>query len=194
MVNLVFFAGIVVRWPGTGFGPLLLAAGIFGLAELGADFLCVHFTVTLDYGISGSVMILASPWWMPPAWMVVAIQVGTCGAEAIRRLGRLRGALVTGLPAAVLIPFYEEMAWGAHWWRYQNCLMIGHTPVYIILAEALIGMALAWMADRVLRHRSFPVAAMSGVMAAMATIMAGTIGWGIIEFLGRGIQPAGFRL
>ena len=42
---------------------------------------------------------------------------------------------LTAVLGAVNIPFYEEMAYHAHWWQYQNCRMLGHTPLYIIVAE-----------------------------------------------------------
>lgn len=63
-------------------------------------------------------------------------------------MGRERGLALTALLGAVNIPFYEETAFHAHWWRYGHCRMLGHTPVYVITAELIIGLTLAARAMR----------------------------------------------
>ena len=168
---------------------MLAAAAAFGATELLADFLCVRCTGTLDYSAARSAMILASPWWMPLSWTVVAAQVGIGGDVAIRRFGVVRGALLTGLLGATLIPFYEQMAWGAHWWRYRNCLLLGHAPVYIVVAEAVIGVGLATLGHLALRIGSPRAAIPLGAAAGLVTICGGTIGWGLVEFLCRRARP-----
>ncbi|WP_309721396.1 hypothetical protein [Armatimonas sp.] len=168
---------------------MLFSATVFGVVELLADFLCVRSTRTLDYSMAHSAMILESPWWMPLSWAIVALQVGVLGNRAIERFGLTRGALLTGLLGALLIPFYEEMAWGAHWWRYENCLMVGHTPVYIIVAEFVIGAGLALWGHSTLRTDSYRRAALLGAVAGLVTVLGGILGWGLVEFLGRGARP-----
>ena len=167
---------------------VILSAGVFGLTELAADYLCVRHTGTLDYSIAGSAMILESPWWMPLSWGVVAVQVGIVGDAVIAGYGKLRGTLATALFGALLIPFYEEMAWGADWWRYRDCLMLSHTPIYIIVAELVIAGSRAWWGRAVLRTDSPAVALALGAAAGVATIGGGVIGWGTIEFLFRGVR------
>jgi hypothetical protein len=171
------------------FAMVILSAGVFGLTELVADYLCIRHTGTLDYSVAGSAMILESPWWMPLSWAVVAVQAGIVGDAVIARYGKLRGTLATALFGALLIPFYEEMAWGANWWRYRDCLMLSHTPVYIIVAELIIAGSLALWGRAVLRTDSTAVAIGLGAAAGMATIIGGVIGWGSIEFLLRGARP-----
>ena len=183
--------GYAVRFRDAALGYLMGAAGWFGGMELFADFLCVRCTRTLDYGVSGSWMLLESPWWMPWSWGLLAVQFGVLGAAAIGRYGRTRGMLLVGASAAVVIPFYEEMAWSAQWWRYLDCLMVGRTPIYIILTEAMIGGALALMGHGVLRNTSLRQSLRMGVATGMFTILAGAIGWGLIEFLGQGKRPYG---
>ena len=189
LVNLGLFAFFTLRFRDRALGSLLAAAAAFGVVELMADFLCVRSTRTLDYSPSGSLLLLESPWWMPLSWAIVALQVGVLGARGIARFGLLRGAALSGLLGAFLIPFYEEMAHGANWWRYVNCWRIGHTPVYIIVAEALIGAVLALLGHFALASSSLRQAASLGALAGIATIVGGLVGWGLVEFLGRGARP-----
>ena len=187
--NFFWFVGIAV-WSGDRvFGRLLLAALACGWTELLADALCVRCTGTLDYSLAGSTMILDSPWWMPFMWAAVAVQIGVVGDAAIRRFGRVRGVLLTGMLGAVLIPVYEHLAWGAHWWRYRDCLLFGHVPIYIVVAEAVIGVGLALLGHLVLRGGSWRTAGLLGVAAGGWMILGGVVGWGTVEFLGRNAQP-----
>ena len=188
-LNLSLFVCYAVVQSDRRFAMVILSAGVFGLTELVADYLCIRHTGTLDYSVAGSAMILESPWWMPLSWAVVAVQAGIVGDAVIARYGKLRGTLATALFGALLIPFYEEMAWGANWWRYRDCLMLSHTPVYIIVAELIIAGSLALWGRAVLRTDSTAVAIGLGAAAGMATIIGGVIGWGSIEFLLRGARP-----
>ena len=185
-LNLVGFGVYTAKTHNRPFRNVLWAAGAFGVVELVADDLCVRCTGTLDYSVAHSALLFVSPWWMPFSWAVVAVQMSVPGAAAIRCFGVVRGALLTGLLGSLLIPFYEEMAFGANWWRYRACLRLVHTPVYIIVAEALIGVGLAFMGTYALRARSVRGALALGLVAGWVTILGGTIGWGTVEFLGRG--------
>ena len=143
LVNLGLLGGYALWSRDGALGTLLAAAGVFGWVELVADFLCVRCTGTLDYSPAHSTLVLASPWWMPFLWTVVGVQIGVAGDAALRRFGLVRGAVLGSLLGASLIPLYEQLAWGAHWWRYRRCLQIGHVPIYIVAAEALIGAGLS---------------------------------------------------
>lgn len=193
LANVIFFGVYTVWSADRSIRALFLAALVFGVAELGADFLCVRATGTLDYTVARSAMVLESPWWMPLSWALVAVQTAVPGAAAIRRFGIVRGTLLTGLFGATLIPGYEELAWGANWWRYRDCLVVGHTPVYIVVAEALIGAGLALLGHLALRSRPLPGAAILGASTGLVTILGGVIGWGLIEFIGQGARPAWLR-
>lgn len=169
---------------------LLLFGLVFGTVELVADALCVQITKTLDYTPAGSVMIWESPWWMPLAWTFVALQTGYLGALALDRWGWRKGLAQAMIIGAIQIPFYEELAYYAGWWRYMDCRMIGHTPLYIIIAEALIVAGIAPMARIILRESSnAKFAALLGALAGLWSILAGIFGYGIAEFI-----PNGFRL
>ena len=54
------------------------------------------------------------------------------------------------------------------------------------LRRRLIGVALAFMGTHALRARSVGGALALGTVAGMATIFGGMVGWGAVEFLGRG--------
>jgi len=101
-------------------------------------------------------------------------------------VGAWRGAAVSAVLGACLIPFYEEMAFHAHWWRYVDCKMVGHTPLYIIAAEFVIGAALGPLALVALRERSWRAAAVAGALAGVSTIVGGLIGYGLVERIAEG--------
>lgn len=176
------FAVHLVRYRDAALARLMLFGLAFGIVELVADALCVRFTGTLDYSVAHSPMLGLSPVWMPTAWMVVAVQIGFLGAWLIEGLGLWRGILLTATLGAINIPFYEEMAFHAHWWRYGQCRMLGHTPVYIIVAELLIGASLGPLARRVLSDdTAWQSAARLGALGGLGTIIGGLLGYGLVE-------------
>ena len=183
-VSLSLFLWHVLFYKDRAMARLLLFGLGLGVAELAADALCVRFTHTLDYTVAHSPMLGLSPFWMPTAWMVVAAQIGYLGRRFIGTLGTGRGMALTALLGAVNIPFYEEMAFHAHWWQYENCRRFGHTPLYIIVAEMLIGLTLGPLAIRAMRDDStWGIAAFAGVIGGFSTIWGGLIGYGLVERL-----------
>ena len=182
-VNGSIFATHVGFYRDAGMARLLLFGACLGVVELVADFLCVRYTGTLDYSMAKSAMIWESPWWMPLAWMLVGTQIGYLGARFVERVGTVRGSVGSALVGAVYIPFYEEMARHANWWEYQFCRMLPgtHTPLYIIVAELLIGASLGLLACIALRRASWQDAAVAGVLAGVATIVGGLVGFGAAE-------------
>ncbi len=182
-VNGATFALHILRYRDAAMARLLLFGLCLGIVELVADALCVRFTGTLDYSVSHSPMLWESPWWMPLAWMLVGSQIGYLGARLIERVGLWRGAILSAVIGAVNIPFYEEMARYAHWWEYQFCRMLPgtHTPVYIVVAELLIGLSLGPLARVALRNPSWRGAVQAGLIAGIMTILGGLIGFGLTE-------------
>ena len=161
---------------------LLLFGLALGLVELVADALCIRYTHTLDYSATHSPMLGLSPFWMPTAWMIVAAQIGYLGHRLIVNLGTARGMALTALLGAVNIPFYEEMAYHAHWWRYQNCRLLGHTPLYIIVAELLIGLTLGPLAAWTMQGgATWRNAIWAGMVGGLGTIGGGLVGYGLVE-------------
>lgn len=183
-VSIAIFLGHIVYYRDRSFARLLLFGLGLGAVELIADALCIRYTRTLDYSVARSPMIGLSPFWMPTAWMVVSAQIGYLGRQLILRFGILPGIGLTALLGAVNIPFYEEMAYHAHWWRYQNCRMLGHTPIYIILAELIIGLILGPLAIYAMRTgATWRDVALAGLLGGLGTIGGGIIGYGLVERL-----------
>lgn len=180
-VTTALFLAHIARYKDTGLARLLVFGLVFGLVELVADALCVRFTKTLDYSPARTALLWLSPWWMPTAWMIVAAQIGYIGLRLVERFGMVSGMAITAGLGAVNIPFYEEMAFHAHWWSYQNCRMLGHTPIYIVVAELLIGLTLGPLARVAVRDRSWRRAALAGAIGGLGTIVGGLIGYGLVE-------------
>ena len=67
----------------------LLFGLVVGFTELAADAWLVDYTHTLDYSIDGGPMIWRSPFWMPLAWEVVAVQFGYIGLRLWEHFGKL---------------------------------------------------------------------------------------------------------
>jgi len=131
----------------------LIAFGLLvGLLELAADAWIVDSTKSLDYSLGGGPMIWRSPIWMPLAWEIVVIQFGYLGMLLADRFPR-RGLLLTTVIGSLALLFYEEMAFHAQWWRYQNARMLPgtHIPLAIIIGEFFIIFAIAWLAPKIRR-------------------------------------------
>ena len=181
-VSIALFLWHIAKYKDRVLARLLLFGLGLGIIELLADALCVRFTNTLDYTAAHSPMLWLSPFWMPTAWMVVAAQIGYLGHRFIARLGTGVGMALTALLGAVNIPFYEEMAYHAHWWQYRNCRMLGHTPVYIVAAELLIGLTLGPLAIRAMHaDATWRSALIAGLIGGLSTIWGGLIGYGLVE-------------
>jgi len=182
-VSSMLFALYGVWCRDAAIGRLAIFGAAFGIVELIADALCAGVTRTLTYTPAHSAMIWLSPWWMPGAWAIVAMQIGYLGSALTRKFGMVRGAVLCSMIGAVNIPFYEEMAYHAHWWAYRLCRMVGHTPIYIIVAEMIIGAALAPLARHVLDTPSTETALKAGLIAGTSTIFGGLVGYGSIEIV-----------
>ena len=124
----------------------------------------------------------------PPSPETVSTQIGYLGLRLAERLGMARAVLLTAVLGAINIPFYEEMAYHAHWWRYRHCRMAAlpgrfgsHTPLYIIIAELVIGASLAPLARIALRDGSWRRAFWAGTLGGIFTIAGGLIGYGLME-------------
>jgi len=171
------------RHPDKRWAKLVLFCVGFGVVELIADALCVEVTKTLDYSVARSPMILSSPWWMPVSWALVACQVMLISDAAAVRFGPHWRIVCGSLLAFAMLAFHEDAAFRADWWRYQDCFMVGKAPVYVLLAELLIGGMLAWCMGQLnvdVRTKRIPLLI---ALAGVGTVIAGMIGFGTIEVL-----------
>jgi hypothetical protein len=155
----------------------------FGVAELFADALCVEVTKTLDYSVARSPMILSSPWWMPISWALVACQVMLISDAIAQRFGERWRVISGGLVAFAMLAFHEDAAFRADWWRYQDCIMVGKAPVYVLLAELLIGGLLAWSMTKIGAQMTLVAQLRLIALVGVGTVIAGMIGFGTVEVL-----------
>lgn len=173
----------MLQYPSKRWTRLIVFCAGFGVVELIADALCVEVTKTLDYSVARSPMILSSPWWMPVSWALVACQVMLISGAAAERFGE-KWRVISGAGLAFLmLAFHEDAAFRADWWRYQDCFMVGKAPVYVLLAELLIGGMLAWIMGQ-LRADTGPKRILGMILlTGLGTVIAGMIGFGTIEVL-----------
>lgn len=126
--------------------PKLLFFGlIVGFGELPSDAYSVLAKGTLVYP-AGEPMIWASPFYMPISWLAIMVQGGFMAWALRQRFGLWKTVLFLVLVGGSYVPLYEYLARNAGFWYYQNCPMVlGHTPYYVILAEALLCGALPFL-------------------------------------------------
>jgi hypothetical protein len=159
---------------------LILFGLITGFVELAADAWIVDVTHTLDYSVGGGPMLWRSPFWMPFAWEIVAVQFGYIGMLLFESLGA-KGLLLAGLLGAMNIPYYEEMARLIHWWTYDRApVFLGsHTPWAIIIGEFIISVGFAILARSTRRPGLIPTT-VSGVLAGVSIFVGNALPYSII--------------
>lgn len=173
----------MLQYPSKRWTRLIVFCAGFGVVELIADALCVEVTKTLDYSVARSPMILSSPWWMPVSWALVACQVMLISGAAAERFGEKWRVLSGAGLAFLMLAFHEDAAFRADWWRYQDCFMVGKAPVYVLLAELLIGGMLAWIMGQLSADTGPKRILTMILMTGLGTVIAGMIGFGTIEVL-----------
>ena len=170
LLDNALLIGFALRYRDRLMAHLLAFGLVVGFVELPADAWLVDVTRTLDYSVGGGPMLWRSPVWMPLAWEIVAVQFGYIGLRLLEWRGAA-GLLLAGALGAINIPFYEEMARLTHWWRYEHCRMLLHTPYYIILGELLIAAGFA-VAAKFLRRERWITTLGCGLWAGAAIYVA----------------------
>lgn len=161
-LTLLALLGVALR---RDWRPLLLRLLAFGLVagvcELFTDYAGETVAHSLSYP-AGEPMLWASPAYMPISWMIVLTQIGYL-AWRLDTLApippRWLAMVVTGLWGALNIPFYEEMAYHAGWWRYAHAPGLGHTPYYVMLFEGLVAALLPPLLARIERRPAWEILA-----------------------------------
>lgn len=157
-------------------GRLLLAGFIAGVCELFTDASGQKFAHSLIYPV-GEPTLWTSPLYMPLSWMVILTHLGYVAWRLQALLGVRKAAILSGLLGAIQIPLYEEMAYYGGWWRYKPThLMLGHTPLYVLLFEGLIVAALPLLYDRIER-RAWSQVALLGVIVGAWMPFAALFSW-----------------
>lgn len=163
--------------------PLLLRLLGFGLiagvCELFTDYAGETVAHSLSYPTQEP-MLWASPAYMPFSWMVVLAVIGYL-AWRLDTFGlrRWQAMALTGLWGALNIPFYEEMAYTAGWWRYAQTRTLFHTPAYVLLFEGLIGLALPPLLARI-EWRSLRATLVRGLALGAWIPVAALVAWLLI--------------
>ena len=160
---------------------LLIFGLVAGILELFTDFSGEVVARSLIYP-PNEPMLWASPVYMPLSWMVTLSLIGylawRLGTLAPRPPG-WAAILLTGLWGAVNIPFYEEMAYRAGWWRYAAAPGLGHTPYYVMLFEGLTAALLPPLVAR-LETRAWWSVALRGVALGIWAPWAALFAWLLI--------------
>lgn len=163
--------------------PLLARLFVLGLAagilELATDAAGEQVAHSLTYP-AGEPLLWGSPYYMPLSWAIVLTLLGYL-AWRLRSLGPTRVPLwlavaLTGLFGALMVPFYEEMAYYARWWQYAPVWRIGHTPVYVIVFEGLVAAALPLLVGGLLA-RPLRAAAVRGLLMGCWMPVAAFLAW-----------------
>jgi hypothetical protein len=157
-------------------GRLLLAGFIAGVCELFTDASGQYVAHSLIYPAS-ALMLWTSPLYMPLSWMVVLTYLGYLAWRLRVLLGWRKASLLSAILGAIQIPIYEEMAYYGGWWRYKPVhLMLGHTPIYVLLFEGLIVASLPLLYDRIER-RAWKQVALIGVIVGAWMAVAALVAW-----------------
>jgi uncharacterized protein DUF6989 len=161
-------------------GRLLLLGLVAGVLELFTDAAGHQFARSLFYP-QDQPMLWDSPFYMPLSWMIVLTQLSYLAWRLAGLLpgGRLpwRAILLAGLAGAVNVPFYEEAAYHAGWWRYApTVLRLGHTPAYVLLFEGLVAAALPLLTLGLLKLRWRSVA-LRGAILGLWMPCAALVAW-----------------
>ena len=157
-------------------GRLLLASFIAGICELFTDASGQYVAHSLIYPV-GALTLWTSPLYMPLSWMVILTYLGYIAWRLRVLLGWRRASLLSAILGAIQIPIYEEMAYYGGWWRYTPVhLMLGHTPVYVLLFEGLIVAALPLLYDRIER-RAWKQVVLIGVVVGVWMPVAALVAW-----------------
>lgn len=160
---------------------LLVLGATAGVLELFTDAAGERVVHSLVYP-SGEPLLWTSPIYMPVAWACVLAELGYFAwriPSAFPALPWRAVILLGGLFGAVTVPFYEEMAYHAGWWRYATAPRIGHTPLYVLLFEGLIA-AILPVATRGLTRRGFKHAMLVGVVVGVWMPIAALCSWLLI--------------
>lgn len=120
---------------------LMLLGLVAGVCELATDAAGEQVVHSLSYP-PGEPLLWRSPMYMPVSWMLVVSLLAYLGWRLWQLTPRLPLTLavaLTGLAGAFVVPFFEETASYAGWWHYAPArLMLGYTPAYVLLFEAMI--------------------------------------------------------
>jgi hypothetical protein len=161
------------------FSRLLVFGLVVGFGELSSDYFGVVTTGTLVYPRVGP-FLLVSPAYMPVAWMIIMVQLGTLADLATQKWGLPWSTLGLMVVGSLNIPLYETLAHRAGFWFYQDTPMLfGTTPWYVILSELLLSAALPLVMKGVSRSGLWG-AVLLGVAQAAWVLLTGVLAYALV--------------
>lgn len=155
-------------------GRLLVLGATAGILELFTDLSGERVVHSLVYP-AHEPTLLASPIYMPVAWTCVLVELAYLAWRlpiVFPSLSRWAVALLCALVGAITVPYYEEMAYFARWWKYADAPHIGHTPWYVVLFEGLTAALLPWATSRLTRRGFRHAILMGGAIGVWMPIAA----------------------
>lgn len=170
---------LIVRHPSRWITNIVLFGLAAGFVELAADLWLVHGVEVLVYPPHGP-FLLASPAYMPFAWLGMLTGGMAVGVAARRRLSRAAATFVVSLASGLYIPLYELLALHAEWWHYDHpTLILGAVPLSIVLGEVLLALPLVLVTERL--GRLGPLAACGlGVAEGAWILVSYRVAWALV--------------
>lgn len=152
---------------------------VAGFAELPVDAWLVAGTDSLVYP-PNEPMLWDSPAYMPFSWAMVLIQLGVLADALRRKFSLLAASLLIAVIGGINIPIYEHLAHLADWWSYRDTPMLFAAPYYVIVAEAILALPLAWFGRLLDRPKPLGTATLLGLAEGVVMFVAVWIGWTLL--------------
>lgn len=172
LVDGAFLAFIWVRRDGI-LGRLFLMGAVAAVVELLLSDPAFVRRNVLVYEPGGP-FVVDSPLYMPMSWIFLIVQIGALSRWAIEKWGLLRAMLFMGILGGVNGPMYEYLAQYSQLWYYQHCWSMRGVPVFVIVAEVLIGVTLPLAVLR-LPRLTIPSTAAVGLLIGLWTWVTGLV-------------------
>lgn len=148
--GLICCAVMLSRRPSRWLANIVVFGLAAGLAELAADAWLVRGVEVLRYPAGPA--LLASPAYMPVAWLGMLSAGIALGEVLRRRLPLAASSVLVAAAMGVYVPLYEALAAHAGWWTYERGpRAIGAVPVFIVLGEVLLALPLVAVSGRLTR-------------------------------------------
>lgn len=144
--GLVWCGALLARHPRPWLANVVVFGLVAGVVELLADWWLVRGLGVLAYPPEGP-FVLASPAYMPAAWLGMLVAGVTLGVALRRRWPVGPISLAVAAAFGAYVPAYEAVARVAGWWAYRDAVV----PAFVILGEVLIGLPLVGASERLAR-------------------------------------------
>ena len=160
---------------------LLVFGFTTGLAELITDWYHVAVFKSLVYDNFSLFRLWASPEYMPLGWMNTMVQMGYIGWRLSEFLSVGKTMAIVGIIGALSIPYYEEMAFHAGAWHYQNAYMIGNTPLWVFAAYLV---EIPWVVPIVkkMQEKPFYFWILAGIIQGIIIFVGGFLTYSLLGF------------